>query len=261
MDKKRVESLIESLLSIFFVTTIIIPTSNILTKMTSVNYKVNNEKEKQISKRNLLEKLKSISYAEIEKLEGTQTIDSMDVAVIRQEFYYQKYEKGVVIKKYIFKIVVDGIEDYYIPSYEDKNSGVLLIEFLVSIFIFTIIVMFMLSFLSKIKNIEESRARDHKLYENYYYTVDKLVEEIINRDSIVDIKINQIIYLKDGVYYRVSYENGTLYMANSTTLTDFGRQNRIGDYENVRFIKNAKQLEIHIKNEKFQEKIRVISLR
>ena len=154
MDKKRGESLIESLLSIFFVTTIIIPTSNILTKMTSVNYKVNNEKEKQISKRNLLEKLKSISYAEIEKLEGTQTIDSMDVPVIRQEFYYQKYEKGVVIKKYIFKIVVDGIEDYYIPSYEDKNSGVLLIEFLVSIFIFTIIVMFMLSFLSKIKNID-----------------------------------------------------------------------------------------------------------
>ena len=138
MDKKRGESLIESLLSIFFVTTIIIPTSNILTKMTNVNYKVNNEKEKQIGKRNLLEKLKSISYAEIEKLEGTQTIDSMDVAVIRQEFYYQKYEKGVVIKKYIFKIVVDGIEDYYIPSYEDKNSGVLLIEFLVSIFIFTI---------------------------------------------------------------------------------------------------------------------------
>ena len=95
MDKKRGESLIESLLSIFFVTTIIIPTSNILTKMTNVNYKVNNEKEKQIGKRNLLEKLKSISYAEIEKLEGTQTIDSMDVAVIRQEFYYQKYEKSI----------------------------------------------------------------------------------------------------------------------------------------------------------------------
>ena len=51
MDKKRGESLIESLLSIFFVTTIIIPTSNILTKMTNVNYKVNNEKEKQIGKR------------------------------------------------------------------------------------------------------------------------------------------------------------------------------------------------------------------
>lgn len=34
---------------------------------------------------------------QIENFEGTQTIDSMDVAVIRQEFYYQKYEKGVVI--------------------------------------------------------------------------------------------------------------------------------------------------------------------
>lgn len=263
MSKKRGESLIESLLSLFFITTIIIPTSNILTKMTNINYRVNNDKEEQINKRNLLEKLKSLDYEDIEKLEGEHTIDFINVKIYKQDFYYQKYYNGSLIKKNIFKINVDGIEDYYLPSYEDKNRGALLIEFLVSIFIFVIIVMFISSFLNKIKNIEENRAKDHILYENYYYTVDRLVEDIINRDININVEItnNQIIYFKDGLYYKLLFKDGSLYISSSINLTDFGRQNKVGDYQNVSFIKNDGVMEIHFKNEKFQEKIRVISLR
>lgn len=152
MKKNRGETLIESLISMFFVTVAIIPVSNLFLKTFQTDVKVDDLNKKNVSIENMIEIIKGKKYEEILNFSGKYEISKVDdfynrFAVekkyqILKNFEQRKDKKGkiqedkinVEIKRtdgyfvnetgereYIFEIDVDKIKDYYFPDF-DKNS-------------------------------------------------------------------------------------------------------------------------------------------
>lgn len=152
MKKNRGETLIESLISMFFVTVAIIPVSNLFLKTFQTDVKVDDLNKKNVSIENMIEIIKGKKYKEILNFSGKYEISKVDdfynrFAVekkyqILKNFEQRKDKKGkiqedkinVEIKRtdgyfvnetgereYIFEINVDKIKDYYFPDF-DKNS-------------------------------------------------------------------------------------------------------------------------------------------
>ena len=152
MVKNRGETLIESLISMFFVTVAIIPVSNLFLKTFQTDVKVDDLNKKNVSIENMIEIIKGKKYEEILNFSGKYEISKVDdfynrFAVekkyqILKNFEQRKDKKGkiqedkinVEIKRtdgyfvnetgereYIFEINVDKIKDYYFPDF-DKNS-------------------------------------------------------------------------------------------------------------------------------------------
>lgn len=152
MKKNKGETLIESLISMFFVTVAIIPVSNLFLKTFQTDVKVDDLNKKNVSVENMIEIIKGKKYEEILNFSGKYEISKADdfynrFAVekkyqILKNFEQRKDKKGkiqedkinVEIKKtdgyfinetgereYIFEINVDKIKDYYFPDF-DKNS-------------------------------------------------------------------------------------------------------------------------------------------
>ena len=152
MKKNKGETLIESLISMFFVTVAIIPVSNLFLKTFQTDVKVDDLNKKNVSIENMIEIIKGKKYEEILNFRGKYEISKVDdfynrFAVekkyqILKNFEQRKDKKGkiqedkinVEIKRtdgyfvnetgereYIFEINVDKIKDYYFPDF-DKNS-------------------------------------------------------------------------------------------------------------------------------------------
>lgn len=152
MKKNKGETLIESLISMFFVTVAIIPVSNLFLKTFQTDVKVDDLNKKNVSIENMIEIIKGKKYEEILNFSGKYEISKVDdfynrFAVekkyqILKNFEQKKDKKGkiqedkinVEIKRtdgyfinetgereYIFEINVDKIKDYYFPDF-DKNS-------------------------------------------------------------------------------------------------------------------------------------------
>lgn len=152
MKKNRGETLIESLISMFFVTVAIIPVSNLFLKTFQTDVKVDDLNKKNVSIENMIEIIKGKKYEEILNFSGKYEISKVDdfynrFAVekkyqILKNFEQRKDKKGkiqedkinVEIKRtdgyfvnetgereYIFEINVDKIKDYYFPDF-NKNS-------------------------------------------------------------------------------------------------------------------------------------------
>ena len=137
---KKGESLIESIISMFFIVTVIVPVSNLLLKTYSLNTKIDKENETISENKNTIEIIKTKTYEEIEMLEGDYEISNIN------EFYHkfhidtkyrlfknikEKKKRKIEIKKsenyyinndgekeYIFEIYVDSIKDFYFPQIE-----------------------------------------------------------------------------------------------------------------------------------------------
>ena len=152
MRKNRGETLIESLISMFFVTVIIVPVANLFLQTFKTDVKVDNLNEKNVNIENMAEILKAKKYNEIvnfigkyeiskvddfynrfaiekkyqflKKLEqkrdkkGKSQEDKINVEIKRTEGYFVN-ELGQ--KEYIFEINIDKIRDYYFPNI-DENS-------------------------------------------------------------------------------------------------------------------------------------------
>ena len=152
MKKNKGETLIESLISMFFVTVAIIPVSNLFLKTFQTDVKVDDLNKKNVSIENMIEIIKGKKYEEILNFSGKYEISKADdfynrFAVekkyqVLKNFEQRKDKKGkiqenkinVEIKRtdgyfinetgereYIFEINVDKIKDYYFPDF-DKNS-------------------------------------------------------------------------------------------------------------------------------------------
>lgn len=152
MKKNKGETLIESLISMFFVTVAIIPVSNLFLKTFQTDVKVDDLNKKNVSIENMIEIIKGKKYEEILNFSGKYEISKADdfynrFAVekkyqILKNFEQRKDKKGKIqenkinmeIKRtdgyfinetgereYIFEINVDKIKDYYFPDF-DKNS-------------------------------------------------------------------------------------------------------------------------------------------
>ena len=152
MRKNRGETLIESLISMFFVTVIIVPVANLFLQTFKTDIKVDNLNEKNVNIENMAEILKAKKYNEIVNFIGKYEISKVDdfynrFAIEKKYQFLKKLEQkldkkgkfqedkiNLEIKKadgyfmnefgqkeYIFEINIDKIKDYYFPDF-DKNS-------------------------------------------------------------------------------------------------------------------------------------------
>ena len=152
MRRNSGETLIESLISMFFVTVIIVPFANLFLQTFKTDVKVDNLNEKNVNIENMAEILKAKKYNEIVNFIGKYEIskvedfynrfavekkyqvlknleqkrdkkgkfqeDKINVEIKRTEGYFVN-ELGQ--KEYIFEINIDKIRDYYFPNI-DENS-------------------------------------------------------------------------------------------------------------------------------------------
>ena len=152
MRRNNGETLIESLISMFFVTVIIVPVANLFLQTFKTDIKVDNLNEKNVNIENMAEILKAKKYNEIlnfigkyeiskvedfynrfaiekkyqvlKKLEqkrdkrGKFQEDKINLEIKRTDGYFMN-EFGQ--KEYIFEINIDKIKDYYFPNI-DENS-------------------------------------------------------------------------------------------------------------------------------------------
>ena len=152
MRRNNGETLIESLISMFFVTVIIVPFANLFLQTFKTDIKVDNLNEKNVNIENMAEILKAKKYNEIVNFTGKYEIskvedfynrfaiekkyqvlkkleqkrdkrgkfqeDKINLEIKRTDGYFMN-EFGQ--KEYIFEINIDKIKDYYFPNI-DENS-------------------------------------------------------------------------------------------------------------------------------------------
>lgn len=152
MRRNRGETLIESLISMFFVTVIIVPVANLFLQTFKTDIKVDNLNEKNVNIENMAEILKAKKYKEIVNFIGKYEISKVDdfynrFAIEKKYQFLKKLEQkldkkgkfqedkinleikradGYFMnefgqKEYIFEINIDKIKDYYFPNI-DENS-------------------------------------------------------------------------------------------------------------------------------------------
>lgn len=152
MRKNRGETLIESLISMFFVTVIIVPVANLFLQTFKTDIKVDNLNEKNVNIENMAEILKAKKYNEIVNFIGKYDISKVDdfynrFAIEKKYQFLKKLEQkldkkgkfqedkiNLEIKKadgyfmnefgqkeYIFEINIDKIKDYYFPNIDESS--------------------------------------------------------------------------------------------------------------------------------------------
>lgn len=152
MRRNSGETLIESLISMFFVTVIIVPVANLFLQTFKTDVKVDNLNEKNVNIENMAEILKAKKYNEIVNFIGKYEISKVDdfynrFAIEKKYQFLKKLEQKIdkkgkfqedkinlEIKKadgyfmnefgqkeYIFEINIDKIKDYYFPNIDESS--------------------------------------------------------------------------------------------------------------------------------------------
>ena len=152
MRKNRGETLIESLISMFFVTVIIVPVANLFLQTFKTDIKVDNLNEKNVNIENMAEILKAKKYNEIVNFIGKYEISKVEdfynrFAIEKKYQFLKKLEQkrdkrgkfqedkiNLEIKRtdghfmnefgqkeYIFEINIDKIKDYYFPNIDESS--------------------------------------------------------------------------------------------------------------------------------------------
>lgn len=152
MEKNRGETLIESLISMFFVTVAIIPISNLFLKTFQADVKVDDLNKKNINVENMIEIIKAKKYEEILNFSGKYEISKVDDFynrfAIEKKYQVlknleqrqdkngkiQENKMNVEIKRtdgyfvneygnkmYVFEINIDKVKDYYFPDFDEQS--------------------------------------------------------------------------------------------------------------------------------------------
>ena len=69
-----------------------------------------------------------------------------------------------------------------IGKIKSRKDGYLLVEILISMFIFSVLVFVISVFLKRIVIVEKAKKNNQKMYEEMYFSMDKIVLDIKNRD-------------------------------------------------------------------------------
>ena len=152
MRRNNGETLIESLISMFFVTVIIVPFGNLFLQTFKTDIKVDNLNEKNVNIENMTEILKAKKYNEILNFIGKYEISKVEdfynrFAIEKKYQVLKKLEQkrdkrgkfqedkiNLEIKRaagsfmnefgqkeYIFEINSDKIKDYYFPNIDESS--------------------------------------------------------------------------------------------------------------------------------------------
>jgi hypothetical protein len=152
---------------------------------------------------------------------------------------------------------------------KNKKRGYLLLEIMLSMFLFSVIVFVVSIFLKRVVIIEKMKKNNQKSYENLYFSLDKIVENLKNRDKDeffyenekknIHIFKNKIVYKTDGILYKIEFENKKMYISDTENKSSFGSRTVISNLENLEFEKIGEILVIKIKNFG-KDEIRVVKI-
>lgn len=152
---------------------------------------------------------------------------------------------------------------------KNKRNGYLLVEILISLFIFSVLVFVISVFLKRVVLVEKAKKDSQKMYEKMYFSMDKIILDIKNRDvrefsyerenGNIFVRENQIIFKLDGIFYKIEYDKEKLYISDSENLKKFGSRVEVGKFSEAKFEKVGDLLIIRISEEK-NESVRVIRI-
>ena len=156
-----------------------------------------------------------------------------------------------------------------IGKVKNRRSGYLLVEILISMFIFSVLVFVISVFLKRIIIVEKVKKDNQKIYEKMYFSMDKMVLDIKNRDSQkfsyegennnILVRENLIVFKLNEIFYKIEYDKGKLFISDAENIGKFGSKVEIGKFNEVKFEKAGKLLIIRLKENK-NEDIRVIKV-
>lgn len=152
---------------------------------------------------------------------------------------------------------------------KNKKRGYLLLEIMISMFLFSVIVFVVSIFLKRVVIIEKMKKNNQKSYENLYFSLDKIVENLKNRDKEeffyenekknIHIFKDKIVYKTDEILYKIEFENKKMYISDTENKSSFGSRTVISNLENLEFEKIGEILVIKIKNFG-KDEIRVVKI-
>ena len=150
-----------------------------------------------------------------------------------------------------------------------KREGYLLVEILISLFIFSVLVFVVSMFLKRVVIVEKAKKDNQKMYEKMYFSMDKIVLDIKNRDiqgfsyegenNNIFVKENRIVFKLDQIFYKLEYDKGKLYISDAENLRKFGSRVEVGKFREAKFEKVGDLLIIRLNEEK-NESVRVIRI-
>ena len=156
-----------------------------------------------------------------------------------------------------------------IEKVKNRRSGYLLVEILISMFIFSVLVFIISVFLKRIIIVEKAKKDNQKMYEKMYFSMDKIVLDIKNRDiqkfsyegenNNILVRENLIVFKLNEIFYKIEYDKGKLFVSDAENIGKFGSKVEIGKFNEVKFEKAGKLLIIRLKENK-NEDIRVIKI-
>ena len=156
-----------------------------------------------------------------------------------------------------------------IGKVKNRRSGYLLVEILISMFIFSVLVFVISVFLKRIIIVEKAKKNNQKIYEKMYFSMDKMVLDIKNRDSQkfsyegennnILVRENLIVFKLNEIFYKIEYDKGKLFVSDAENIGKFGSKVEIGKFNEVKFEKAGKLLIIRLKENK-NEDIRIIKI-
>ncbi|BBM52957.1 hypothetical protein JMUB3935_1937 [Leptotrichia trevisanii] len=150
-----------------------------------------------------------------------------------------------------------------------KREGYLLVEILISLFIFSVLVFVVSVFLKRVVIVEKAKKDNQKIYEKMYFSMDKIVLDIKNRDiqgfsyegenNNIFVKENRIVFKLDQIFYKIEYDKGKLYISDAENLRKFGSRVEVGKFREAKFEKVGELLIIRLNGDK-NESIRTVRI-
>lgn len=156
-----------------------------------------------------------------------------------------------------------------IGKVKNRRSGYLLVEILISMFIFSVLVFVISVFLKRIIIVEKVKKDNQKIYEKMYFSMDKMVLDIKNRDSQkfsyegennnILVRENLIVFKLNEIFYKIEYDKGKLFVSDAENIGKFGSKVEIGKFDEAKFEKVGELLIIRLKENK-NEDVRVVKI-
>ena len=156
-----------------------------------------------------------------------------------------------------------------IGKVKNRRSGYLLVEILISMFIFSVLVFVISVFLKRIIIVEKAKKDNQKMYEKMYFSMDKMILDIKNRDmqkfsyegenNDILVRENLIVFKLNEILYKIEYDKGKLFVSDAENTGKFGSKVEIGKFNEVKFEKVGKLLIIRLKENK-NEDVRVVKI-
>ena len=156
-----------------------------------------------------------------------------------------------------------------IGKIKSRKDGYLLVEILISMSIFSVLVFVISVFLKRIVIVEKAKKNNQKMYEKMYFSMDKIVLDIKNRDirkfsyekenNDIFIRGNLIVFKLNEIFYKIEYEKGKLFVSDAENLGKFGSKVEIGKFDEAKFEKVGELLIIRLKENK-NDDVRVVKI-